>query len=319
MNTQTVAPTTTTIQPSLNPRFHPLVAIFDPMEGEAWTEFVADIKLNGVREPVTVYKNQVLDGRNRWLACEQLKITCPQRVYEGKESDLLAFVVSKNYHRRNQDPSQRAMSAARIANISHGGDRKSDQGPNLALDQRSIDNASKLMHVSTGNVKNAKRVIAKGEPELVKAVGQGKDKIAVSAAAKIAEQPPEVQRQAVMKVAAGAKAADVVRALPPSSGKAKRPSAAAQRQQREEKHGGVINIAVAAKKPPTAAMKKTAHDLWLFMLVAEEWTSEEPSELWPLLDSGQQVAVGRAAKALGPWLIDLELEANSEEVRKGRE
>jgi hypothetical protein len=58
----TVAPSITATQPT----FHPLVKIFPEMEEFAFAELVADIKANGIREPITIYKNQILDGRNRW-------------------------------------------------------------------------------------------------------------------------------------------------------------------------------------------------------------------------------------------------------------
>jgi len=79
----------------------------------------------------------------------------------------------------------------------------------------------------------------------------------------------------------------------------------------------VINI--DAKKPPTAAMKKRAHDLWLFMLDAEEWLSEKPNEIWPLFGTGEQLAVFRVAKALGPWLHEfVEQAEGAGHSRRGR-
>lgn len=267
--------------------FHPFLTIFPEMGKVAFDEFVADIRDHGIREAIWTHKNQIIDGRNRWLACEQLVLPCPTREYVGDEKDLLAFVISQNLHRRQLDASQRAMVAARIATMRQGARTDLQPRPNLA--EVSIQDAGKLLNVSTGNVKSAKRVIAKAEPEIVKAVEQGK--LAVSAATKVALQPADVQRHAVAKIDEGAKGADVVRALPPSGGKAKRPS--------------VINI--AAKKPPTAAMKKRAHELWLFMLECEEWTLEEASEIWPLLSTAEQSDVVRAARGLAPrlsWFVE---------------
>lgn len=47
--------------------------------------------------------------------------------------------------------SQRAMVAARIANMPHGGDRKSDQGTNSDFD-RSADRTAKMLSVGRGQV-----------------------------------------------------------------------------------------------------------------------------------------------------------------------
>lgn len=286
MNT-TVAPVTTTTQASLNPghRFHPLVEIFPEMEKHAFAEFVADVKVNGVREPVTVYKNQIIDGRSRLLACEVLGIACPQRVYEGKESesDLLAFVVSKNLHRRQMSESQRAMVAAKIANMTHGGDRKSDQAATLPLVSQA--DAAKQMGVSERSVRDAVKVISKAEPEVARAVEQ--NKLPVSAAAKVAEHPAEVQRQAVAKIAEGAKSAAVVRALPASGGKA-RPNKDAVRTTRGD----------ASDTPPIPRW------VWGHLLEFDKTgaLSLDAAEILAQMSRDERRDVARVAKLLIPWL-----------------
>jgi ParB-like chromosome segregation protein Spo0J len=287
----------------LNPgRFHPLVEIFPEMEKHAFAEFVADIKVNGVREPVTVHKNQIIDGRNRQLACDVLGITCPKRVYEGKESDLLAFVLSKNLHRRQMSASQLAMVAANIANMTHGGDRKSDQAATLPLVSQAEAAKQVGGGVSERSVRDAVKVKTKAEPEIIKAVEQ--NKLPVSAATKIVEHPAEIQRQAAASIASGAKPADVVRALPPSakvvelppsSGKAK-PSAPAQAKPTKEQREAM----------------DAAADVWAALTYLEGgWQGDHdgkalldfaPHFFWPLLDADQQGDVFRIAKALVPWL-----------------
>lgn len=268
-----------------NPRFHPLVAIFPEMEKHAFAEFVQDIKLNGVREPVTVHKNQVLDGRNRWLACEALGITCPQRVYEGKESDLLAFVVSKNLHRRQMSESQRAMVAAKIANMRQG--ERTDQEPSATLPKVSQAEAGKQVGVSERSVRDAVKVIAKAAPEIVKAVEQ--NKLPVSAAAKVAEHPPEVQRQAVAKIDQGAKPAAVVRALPASGGKA-RPN--------KEKEAVRTTQGDASDTPPIPRW------VWGHLLEFDTTAalSLDAAEIFAQMSRDERRDVARVAKLLIPWL-----------------
>jgi ParB-like chromosome segregation protein Spo0J len=285
----TVAPSITATQPT----FHPLVKIFPEMEEFAFAELVADIKANGIREPITIYKNQILDGRNRWRACQKLGIACPQRAYEGKgeERDLRAFVVSKNLHRRHLNTSQRAMIAAEIADMTHGGDRKSDQAGKVQLDsvsRPSRTDAAQLLNVSPESVTTAKKVADRAEPEVAKAVKDGK--ITVSAATKILEHPAEIQRQAAAKIASGAKPADVVRALPASRPKAKPSAPAPPKPSREQKKAWFVYAALTRLE-----------DEW-----AEKYDGDlgdyDASEFWPLLGTHMQEDVVRVAKALLPWL-----------------
>jgi ParB-like chromosome segregation protein Spo0J len=112
--------------------FHPFANIFPLLEGAEFDALVADIKANGLYDPVVMYDGKVLDGRNRWRACQVLEISPNTVPYEG--ADPLAFVIAKNLKRRHLDESQRAMVAAKLATLSHGGDRKSDQAANLPVD-----------------------------------------------------------------------------------------------------------------------------------------------------------------------------------------
>jgi ParB-like chromosome segregation protein Spo0J len=193
------APTVVQEPDSSRLTFHPLLTIFPEMDQSAFAEFVADIKEHGIHEAVWTYKGQLLDGRNRWLACQELGIECPQREYMGKESELLAFVLSANLQRRHLDSSQRAMIAAKIANMRQG--ERTDLQPSPNLEKVSIDAAAKLLNVATGSVGSARKVIAKAEPEIIKAVEQGD--LAVSVAARVVAYSAEIQKQVVAKTKKG--------------------------------------------------------------------------------------------------------------------
>lgn len=172
--------------------FHPLSELFPLMQGREFDELVADIKANGLREPIWTYEGQILDGRNRWRACEAAQLAHrPMRTYEG--DDPVSFVVSLNLHRRHLDSSQRSAVAARLSTLEHGGHR---QGANLRLEVSRAE-AAELLNVSERSVDTAAKVLNHGTPELVDAVESGR--VSVSAAADVAELPREEQREIVAR------------------------------------------------------------------------------------------------------------------------
>ena len=75
--------------------FHELAMLFPKMEGEPFDELVADIKENGLRDPIVLQDGKILDGRNRFLACEAAGVKPEFKTYEG--GDPLRFVPSQTH------------------------------------------------------------------------------------------------------------------------------------------------------------------------------------------------------------------------------
>lgn len=171
-------------------RFHPLADLFPLMQGREFDELVADIKAHGLREPITTLDGMILDGRNRWRACEAAGREPFFETFRGE--DPLAWVVSLNLHRRHLDESQRAMVAAKLANLGEG--RPAETASIEAVSQ---PRAAELLNVSRAAVQRAVKVKNEGAPELVQAVESGK--VSVSAAADVAELPKEEQTEIVAR------------------------------------------------------------------------------------------------------------------------
>ena len=163
---------------SLMYEFHPLADIFPMLDDNELKALAEDIKAKGLTEPITLYEGKVLDGRNRYRACDLAEVELRQdhfTQYEG--DDALGFVVSKNLRRRHLNESQRAAIAAEIANMPQG--FRSDQ-PSANLQKViSVPEAAELMNVSPRSVATAKTI---KDSDLKDAVKTGKK--SVNAAAK---------------------------------------------------------------------------------------------------------------------------------------
>ena len=84
---------------------HPYADILPLLEGEAFAALVADIKANGLMEPITVYQDMVLDGRIAFGPARRPENGTEFLEFDG--DDPLAFVLSLNFHRRHLNESQR--------------------------------------------------------------------------------------------------------------------------------------------------------------------------------------------------------------------
>jgi N6-adenosine-specific RNA methylase IME4 len=194
---------------------HPLATLFPPLEDAEFAALKASIAAHGLIDTITTYDGCVLDGRNRQAACDEAGVACRyEQLSTG--ADPLQFVLDKNLRRRHLNESQRAFVAAKLANIGHGGDRRSDQVANLPLVKQ--DDAAALLNVSARSVRSAVKVQSHGAAPLQKAVERGL--IPVSAAAKAAEFSVETQTKIAQEAEAGRE--NVVRLVVKQEGRAAR-------------------------------------------------------------------------------------------------
>lgn len=83
---------------------HEAADLFPMLGEEELGKLAADIEINGLRNPIVLYRGEILDGRNRLKACELVDVEPRFEEYEG--ADPVAFVISTNLHRRHLSPAQ---------------------------------------------------------------------------------------------------------------------------------------------------------------------------------------------------------------------
>ncbi|WP_169453489.1 MT-A70 family methyltransferase [Pleomorphomonas oryzae] len=176
-----------------------------------------DIAEHGLRDQITLFDGQILDGRNRYRALMEIvklglvfkdsvltEVDIAKdipfavdlgsgsffRRFRGSEADALEFVLSKNLHRRHLTESQRAMVAANLATLAPGRPDTNNE-PNSAHFR--LSDAAKRLHVSKTSIKDARVVKDRGVSDLTDAVQRGDLKVSV--AAQLARLTAEEQRE----------------------------------------------------------------------------------------------------------------------------
>lgn len=199
---------------------HPYCDLFfGHITGDEYKDLVESIKDNGLEDWITTYEGQVLDGKNRQLACRDAGIAPQYREWEPPEgvstdaeldAALLDFVKSKNINRRHLTPKDRAMAAARIAAYRSGKglpDEKTEetQVPAGTRKKRPAEDVLETAAEETGASRRsafrASNVLKKADESVVKAVDDGD--VSLADAERVSEMPSEAQKEAVEAVKSG--------------------------------------------------------------------------------------------------------------------
>jgi ParB-like chromosome segregation protein Spo0J len=216
---------------------HPAADIFPRMSREDFAKLKEDIRVNGLRSPIMFWRGQLIDGRHRIEACEELGIGWDNFAEEvGADRDPVTEALSLNLHRRHLTPSQLSMVADKVRGIydeegetakaegQKSGGQKAGNGRKSSLvanfppskndyvirpmeNKKSRDKAAAAVGVSGKLADAAKKVRTKGTPELQKAVESGE--VAVTAAALVADLPKQKQTEIVSRDKVKESAADI--------------------------------------------------------------------------------------------------------------
>ncbi len=92
---------------------HSYANIFPMMNDEEFKQLVASIRDHGLHHPIVTFEGNILDGRNRFAACEKAGVKPHFIEYDG--SDPLGFVERTNLHRRHLNSDQQASVVAKLA------------------------------------------------------------------------------------------------------------------------------------------------------------------------------------------------------------
>lgn len=179
--------------------FHEVAEIFPLMRGEEFVALKQDIRANGLREPIWTYQGKIIDGRNRFRACQETGTDPVFREWDGVGS-LVAFVISLNLHRRHLDSGQKAACALEALPLLEA-EAKKRQGSRNDITQKfaecesgeARDKAAELFDTNRQYVSDAKK-IKEEDPALFDKVKSGETGI-VQAKREIKERKREERRE----------------------------------------------------------------------------------------------------------------------------
>ena len=174
--------------------YHPIAEQIPRWGSDSFEKLCEDIAANGLVNSIVLYDGKILDGRHRYEAC--LTAGVEPRFVKYKGDDPIGYVLSLNLHTRDWKPGQKAMVASNLANMSYGGDYKSDQCSNLSTDSVSQSEAAGRMGVSRTSLQTAKKIRDKANKAITKMVEDGD--ISVNAGAALADLP-EKEQEAIAK------------------------------------------------------------------------------------------------------------------------
>lgn len=164
---------------------HPLSAAFPAMGSETFLALVEDVRSHGQRDTATLCDGMVIDGWHRYRACQELSIPCRFEEFSGL--DAVAFVRSKNQHRRHYQKSQQAaIEVSLTAWAEAHRPRKGEAASPFSTNKEMADRAG----TTERTIQHAKRAHEAG---LGEAVRDGK--VSAERAAELAKADPALAKQ----------------------------------------------------------------------------------------------------------------------------
>ena len=138
---------------------HPYSKIFPPMKDDDFDKLVADIKANGLHQPIVMYQGKILDGNNRYRACLLAKVKPRVTELEASDAQAQRYVISANIHRRHLDPKTRKEILETLLKL------------DPTKSNRQLGEETKLDHKTVGTIRA--EMVAGGEiPHQEKTVGK---------------------------------------------------------------------------------------------------------------------------------------------------
>lgn len=142
--------------------FHPLSELLPMMSGAELADLATSVKSVGLTAPIVTHEGMILDGRNRWKACQAAGVEPRFVEFHQNGASPLDFVITQNLHRRHLTDGQRACVAVAYKEALY---RKPRARRPDGRSRRSSEISAALFNVSASMVDRA-AVLFKRDPEM---------------------------------------------------------------------------------------------------------------------------------------------------------
>jgi hypothetical protein len=280
-------------------KFHPLADIFPLMEGEEFDALVADIKANGLIEPLVMLEGMILDGRNRYHACVAADVEPTFRPFTG--DGPAAYVISANIHRRHLTPEQKRDLIAKLIKAQPG---KSDRqiAKTATADHKTVasvrvgmEGRGEIPHVETRTDTKGRRQSAKKKARVAKPVAKPTMAATTTAAKGRKAKNPEARSSAPEREAVRAQQ-DIG---PASIGEVERLRARVDELQAEKRQ---LEIKIAGLESEIEELKAKNAELRAKLEAAGASRAQSPAQAIPTAQraNGRPTAEGKIQRRIIP-------------------
>ena len=173
--------------------YHEIANLFPMMEKERMIDLIESIQKDGLIHQITLFEGKILDGRNRFEACEKTGVEPNFAEFTGSQEDALRFVWNENWHRRDLSSSQRAAIVVDndVLMEQWAEEGKRNQGSTSVKHFTEVNTETRKRNTKTSGTNHTyvakAKTIKEKSPEVLDAVKNGK--ISITDGAKIVKEP----------------------------------------------------------------------------------------------------------------------------------
>lgn len=174
-------------------QFHPIANLLPLMQDNEFDEFTASIRERGLLDPIILFEGKILDGRNRYRACNIVGIE--PRTEEFNRDDPVKFVLDRNIHRRQLTKAQLGLAMAKFARLICGSNQFKPKEGGPSGTTLTVAQAAELAGVKRTTLKRSRLILTYGTPEEIESVRNGTasaNRVAYNIAARRAGRPEKI-------------------------------------------------------------------------------------------------------------------------------